>query len=131
MNLLGQLFGRNRQHSREPDASLNALLQQWQGPGARPDFEDAVWRRIRRASEPASSTVTVFGLARDLPRGLAGWLPDYGLRAAAAAVVGIVTGVWLAFAPGPAAREQDAATPLLHRDTLAGSYLSMLAGGPQ
>lgn len=123
MNLLGHLSGRNRKQPREPDAPLSALLQQWQGAGARPEFEAAVWRRIRRVSEPAASTWPVFDLARR-------WWPEYGWTTATAAIAGIAAGVYLALAPVVPTHEQNAAAPLLQRDTLAGSYLTLLAGGP-
>lgn len=116
MDLLGHFFGRNRKQPREPDAELSALLQQWQGVSDRPDFEAAVWRRIRRVPEPASPAWSIWA--------------DFGWSTAAAAFAGIVVGVWLAFAPGTPVRDTNAASPLLHRDTLAGSYVTMLAGGP-
>jgi hypothetical protein len=68
--------------------------------------------------------VTLVDLARR-------WATDYGWSTAAAAVAGIAAGITLALAPAIPTHAQSTAAPLLHHDTLAGSYLNLLAGGPR
>lgn len=115
--MFGRFFRRERGQVRDDDARLDALLHEWKGmePGAH--FESTVWRRVRRASAPKP----VIPFWRD-------WLiPAPAWVSAMAAMLGILVGVWSGFSV-PAAHSGHAAEPLLHAQTLAGSYLAMVTG---
>ena len=107
----------------EGDERLSALLEQWKGLEPRANFEAAVWRRIRTASAPEQRRLPLVITLRDW------FVPRPAWASAMAAAAGIVVGVGLAFST-PAARDgRQADEPLLHSQTLAGSYLTMMTGG--
>lgn len=104
------------------DLRLRALLREWPTPDPRGGFEAAVWRRIRAAAAeirplPGRSHVRCWLALR----------PAWANALAAAA--GIVVGVGLAVAGSGAQAGRLADEPLLHSQTLAGSYLTMVTGG--
>ena len=108
---------------REQDGSLSALLQEWKGIESPANFEAEVWRRIRTASVPERRGVTLAEFLRDWLRPQPAWAT--GLAAALAVLVGIWVGV-----STPLPRDgRQANEPLLHAQTLAGLYLTMMAGG--
>jgi len=107
------------------DESLSALLEHWKGMEPRDNFEAGVWRRIHTASLLERRGVTVAEFLRDWLLPQPAWVT--GLAAALAVLVGIWAGI-----SAPATRDgRQANEPLLHAQTLAGSYLAMMAGGPR
>jgi len=105
------------------DKRLSTLLCEWQGLETHPDFEAAVWRRIRTVSVPEPS-------ARSLLGRLCEWMAPHPVWAAAMAVtVAIVIGGLAGFSASTADSSHRASQPLLHPRTLAGSYLYATAGG--
>lgn len=96
------------------DEHLTLLLKEWQGikPGA--TFEDDVWAKIHRASQPHMQERVTPSLV---------WVN------ALAAAAGLVLGVGLAFsAPSTHVRTHNE-TSLFQAHTLTGSYLALAAGG--
>lgn len=96
------------------DTNLTALLQEWRGitPGA--TFEADVWNKIQHNSQP---------ILREWVTSQFAWVN------ALAAAAGLVLGVGLAFNAPSTPTRNDAGPSLLHTHTLAGSYLTMAAGG--
>lgn len=104
------------------DDRLSALLQEWKGIEPRANFETAVWRRIRTVSVLESQGQSLVDILRDciLPHPV--WVN--ALAAMAAIMVGVLAGFSV-----PSARDgRQTAEPLLHSQTLAGSYLAMASG---
>jgi hypothetical protein len=101
---------------------LNASLREWRGVDPSPHFEAMVWRRIRAvsANEPFGSRIARILLDTILPHPV--W------ATALAATVAILLGVSAGLAASPGQDHYQAAGPLLHSQTLAGSYLAMTAG---
>ncbi|MBU4198401.1 MAG: hypothetical protein KKG09_09270 [Verrucomicrobia bacterium] len=105
------------------DARLKALLQQWHGIDPRSDFESCVWRRIRVASAEEVIAPGLWVILRGWLAAEPAWVP------AMAATAGLLFGVSLALSaphthPGP-----YSTASLLHAQTLAGGYLTMVSGG--
>lgn len=103
------------------DEKLSALLQAWKGCKPGPEFNEQVWRRIRAAADRSEKmTGAEWLLAWILPH--PAWTG--AIAASAAVMIGVVAGV--------ATREQPTghhdAEALLHGQTLAGSYLEIVAG---
>jgi hypothetical protein len=105
----------------ETDAKLSTLLRQWKPMEPRTGFDEGVWRRIRSESADEPHRLPVFESLRE-------WLiPNRGWITTAAAAAGVVLGVGVA-ASTPDLQAHNHDQPLLHSETLAGSYLS-IAGG--
>jgi hypothetical protein len=120
--MFGQQSHPRREDAPPRDERLHALLRRWQGVEPRAGFEAAVWRRIRSApgEEPQ---------ARPFAAIRAWFAPQPAWVNAVAATAGIAAGVLVALsAPGTRDSRQIAA-PLLHSQTLAGAYLTMVTGG--
>lgn len=105
----------------EADARLSTLLRQWKPVEPRAGFDEGVWRLIRSefAGEPCGQAA--FESRREW------WAPDRGWISVAAAAAGIVIGLGVAFST-PDTRPRGHEAPLLHSETLAGSYLNMTGG---
>lgn len=103
------------------DTRLRAFLREWHASEPSADFNTAVWRRIRAAPAPATLSLADF---------LRQWLMPHPVRlAAVAATITILAGTVAAFAiPAEHAHASADTTPLLHAQTLAGSYLAMVKG---
>ncbi len=103
------------------DERLRALLHEWKGVEPQPDFEAAVWRRIR------ASTVETRGTLRAV------FLREWSLShpvwsTALAAAVAIAVGGLAGVSTSTAASRHYAFTPFLHSHTLTGSYLALATG---
>lgn len=107
----------------ERNDKLTALLKQWRDIEPKANFEANVRRRIRLAQTEAPETVTLAELLRR-------WLWQPASSVAAAAVLGLVVGVWggISSTPRPE-KPRYADTQFLGGETLAGSYLRMASGG--
>ena len=107
----------------EGDERMSALLHEWRAIEPRDNFEAAVWRRVRTASLPEPVGASVSGILRDwlLPRTV--WV------SAVAAAAAILVGTWAGLSVPAAGIGGRAVEPLLHPQTLAGSYLTMVTGG--
>lgn len=107
------------------DDRLKDLLNEWKDTEPSPSFETQVWRMIRTGSVPESSVILALPDMREwflFHRTL--WVN------AAAAVVGIMLGLWAGLLPPTqAGNNSSPGEPLLHSRTIAGSYLVMAAGG--
>lgn len=105
------------------DAHLSTLLRQWKGVEPSADFETAVWRRIRTASASEPRSLSIIGFVRD-------WILSHpALASVAAAAAAIVVGGLAGISVPMTQESHQAAEPLLHTQTLAGSYLAMATGG--
>jgi hypothetical protein len=105
------------------DAHLSTLLREWKGVEPPADFEAAVWRRIRTASALEPRGLSLIGFVRD-------WiLPHPAWASVVAAAAAIVVGGWAGISTPMAREDRQDAEPLLHAQTLAGSYLAMASGG--
>jgi hypothetical protein len=102
-------------------ARLKALLRDWKTPEPTPDFNAAVWRRIR--ATPAPLVRIAFA---DLVRQ---WIVPHPVwTGAVATTAALIAGVFLGVSL-PAAHPVVADNAsLLHNQTLAGSYLAMVSG---
>ena len=101
---------------------LRAVLQAWPTPEPRIGFEATVWRRIHPA---AAGT-------RPIPERshVLGWLAYRSAWVnALAAAAGIAVGVGLAVAGSGDQAGRRGHDALLHPQTLAGSYLTLVNGG--
>ena len=108
--------------AQEDEDRLTLLLREWKDIEPKAGFEATVWRRIRAASvqEPHLSLTAL----------LRGWfMPRPVWVSLMAAAAGVLVGVGLAFSSFPARDGHNAYEPLLHSQTLAGSYFSMATGG--
>jgi len=111
-----------RDRPRTHDERLTGLLHEWRAIEPRANFEAAVWRRIRTAAAPEPQAIPAFSLLRE-------WLhPRTAWVSAMAAALGILVGVWAGVSARGARNEHQVAEPLLHPQTLAGSYLAMVTG---
>jgi len=106
--------------NRQRDEKLGVLLKEWKAvePGA--GFEAGVWRRLRVEEEQAVGVV-----------GPGWWNPASAWVNVAAAAAAMVIAVGVAFAVPRAQEGRHVGGPLLHRHTLAGSYISVTTGGSQ
>lgn len=106
----------------EEDRRLRAVLRQWQGiePDAR--FEGDVWRRLRAGSVPGPEPFTLIGLLREWLTPPSVWVN--GLASVAALVIGVTAAISLPEAP----RGTSLGGVLLQNQTLARSYLALVAG---
>lgn len=120
--MFGGRSGADKGKGHEGDERLTALLHEWRGVEPQANFEAAVWRRIRAVPTPEQ---------RRLSMGEA-WREWFGPRLvwvnAIAAAAGVVIGVGLAFSGTGLRDDRHANEPLLHSETLAGSYLAMMTG---
>ena len=111
-------------HSKAENHSASAsekrlldLLHTWRDIEPQADLEEAVWRRIHTAAD-----------VQPVSKGLLAWfVPRPVWLSAAAAGIGVVLGVGLAISTSSATDDQHNAM-LLRSSTLAGSYLTMVAG---
>lgn len=109
--------------TQEGDERLRALLRAWKGVEPQASFETAVWRRIRAVSAAEQSRLSAAAAWREW------FVPRPAWVNAVAAAAGVVVGVGLAFST-PAVRDGSRGdAPLLHSQTLAGSYLTVVTGG--
>ena len=99
---------------------LSGLLHAWRSIEPSNNFDAAVWRRIRTAADVQPTPTSL--LAWFVPRPV--WM------SAAAAFAGVVLGVGLAFSTSRV-RDNKMDETLLRSPTLAGSYLTLMAGGNQ
>ena len=103
------------------DERLSAVLREWKGVDPRAGFEAAVWRRIGAGVTEARG----FSLIRIIRDRI---LPQPAWATALAATAAILIGVWAGLSL-PAMRDsRQTVEPLLQTNTLAGSYLAMVAG---
>lgn len=120
--MFGRRFRSESRKAQEGDERLSMLLREWKGATSPPNFEAAVWRRIRIASAPEQRRLRLVTTLRE-------WLvPRPAWANTMAAAAGIVVGVGLAFSTPVAHGGRSAAEPLLDSQTLAGSYLAMVTG---
>jgi anti-sigma-K factor RskA len=123
--MLGNHFRAESGKEATGDERLSALLQQWKSVEPQADFEAAVWRRIR-ADRAADRDRRRFGETwREWLDPLPAWVN------VAAVAAGIVVGVGMAFSAQPSHVGRQTNDPLLHSQTLAGSYLAMATGRNQ
>ena len=121
--MFGIRFKSERNKAKGGEERLSGLLKAWKGPEPKANFEAAVWRRIRAAAAPTPQGLNVVMIVREWLVARPAWV------SATAAAAGIIVGVGLAFST-PAVRDgRQADEPLLHSQTLAGSYLTMVTGG--
>ncbi len=122
--MLGNRF--RSESGKEPagDERLSALLQQWKSVEPQANFEAAVWRRIRADQVVDRGSWRFVETWREWLAPLPAWV---NVAAAAGIVVGVGMGLSTPAAPG--GRQAD--EPLLHSQTLAGSYLAMATGRTQ
>jgi hypothetical protein len=126
------------------NARLKDLLNEWKDIEPSPNFETQVWRRIHAGSASEPATILAVPLSACLPervRSQSGGAQAGAVREwfffhrtlwvnAAAAVVGIILGLWAGLSPpAQAGNSHSPGEPLLHSRTIAGSYLVMAAGG--
>lgn len=104
------------------DERLSALLHEWKDVEPPVGFEAAVWQRIRAVPTPEQRRLSL----RDAWREWFGPRPVWVNAVAAAA--GIIIGVGLAFSGAVLRDGRHADDRLLHSETLAGSYLTMVTG---
>ncbi len=126
-NVGGRMFERHLRpesgKTQEGDERLAALLQEWKGVEPQSNFESCVWRRIRAASALEQRPLPALTVLRDW------FVPRTAWANAMAAAAGIIVGVGLALST-PAMRDgHQTNEPLLHSQTLTGSYLTMVTGG--
>ncbi len=122
--MLGLRIKARRDRGNACDERLRALLREWQGIEAQPNFEVAVWRGIRASTtEARTSSLAAYFREWILPRPV--W------SAAIAAAVAIVIGGLAGFSASTTDARQYASEPLLHPRTLAGSYLYATTEGNQ
>lgn len=114
-----------RDRPRVDDERLSSLLREWKGVEPRPSFEATVWRRIRAASAPESHALSGLWLLREWCTPRMAWV------GAMTVALSILTGVGAGFSTPRTHHAREAADPLLHPQTLAGSYLTMVAGDTQ
>ena len=121
--MFGKWFKIKRNVADYSGPRLKAVLQQWHGIEPRSDFESCVWRRIRTAAVAESNAHGFWVILR-------GWLvAEPAWVHAMAATAGLLVGVAMAL-PAPQTRTGTySAAPLLHSQTLAGAYLTMVSGG--
>jgi len=101
------------------DERLTAVLGRWKGVEPRPDFEALVWARIRNGE--AAERPGWFDDARDWIFVRPAW------ATAMAASLAILIGALAGLVSAPPHRPH--AEPLLHPQTLAGSYLALVERG--
>jgi hypothetical protein len=120
--MFGRRFRSESRETLESNERLSALLHEWKDIEPQANFEAAVWRRIRAVSTPEQRRFTT---ATTLE-----WFTPHPVWVNAMAVAaGIAVGVGLAFST-PAMRDiHQTDETLLRSQTLAGSYLAMLAEG--
>ena len=123
--MFGRRFSLGSNTAQPDDGRLSALLDQWKSIEPQANFEAVVWRRIRAASAPEQQPLPVAIILRDW------FVPRSAWVNAAAVAAGILVGVGLAFFAPAARGGRHANEPLLHAQTLAGSYLTMVTGGPR
>ena len=104
----------------DQDRRLRERLREWPGLEPRLDFEDAFWRRVATAAEPAFN-------------GFEAWQLWFGVRpawaGAAAALIAVAVGVASTLALAQPHRGALALpTPSLQGQSLANSYLAMASG---
>ncbi len=101
------------------DAALRAVLRAWPAVEPSPGFEVEVWRRLQ-CEEAKSERIVIRWFTHARP-----------VRAAAAALVaGALLGAMLARQTvPPVSAVHRSGAMLLHTETLAGSYLGLVAGG--
>lgn len=120
--MFGVKFRSEHNLAHPDDARLKALLQQWPGIEPRADFEFCVWRRIRTAATAESTAPGLWVVVRGWLAAEPAWVP------AMAATAGILVGVALALSAPQTRTGPYSAAPLLHSQTLAGAYLTMVSG---
>jgi len=103
------------------EARLSAVLKGWHAVETSPEFDQAVWARIRHEAVTVPPRLTVIDFLRQT-------LAQPAWAAAAAAVIGLGMGVTVALVSPRPATAGTQAERLLQRDTLAGSYLAMTTG---
>jgi hypothetical protein len=123
--MLGNRFRSESGKQPSGDERLSVLLQQWNSVEPKANFESAVWQRIR-ATRSADR-----GRRRILEAWREGIVPLPAWVNVAAAAAGIVVGVGMGFSTPAAPGGRQADEPLLHSQTLAGSYLAMATGRTQ
>ena len=123
--MFGKHYRLGSSEAQAGDKRLSALLQGWKGLETHLSFEAAVWRRLRAASAPEQRAIPAVTTLRDW------FVPRSAWVNAAAVAAGILVGVGLAFFAPAARGGRHANEPLLHAQTLAGSYLTMVTGGPR
>jgi hypothetical protein len=107
------------------DERLSTLLHEWKGIEPRADFEAAVWRRIRADQAADRGRRRILEAWREWLDPLPAWVN------VAAAAAGIVVGIGMGLSTPAAPGGRQADEPLLHSQTLAGSYLAMATGRTQ
>ena len=107
------------------DERLSVLLQQWKSVEPQADFEAAVWHRIRADRAVDRGSRRFVETWREWLAPLPAWVN------VAAAAAGIVVGIGMGFSTPAAPGGRQADEPLLHSQTLAGSYLAMATGRTQ
>lgn len=121
--MLGTRFRSESGNGPAGDKRLSALLRQWESVEPQTDFEAAVWQRIRADRVTDQGRRSMLETWREWLAPLPAWAN------VAAAAAGIVAGVGLGLSAQPAAHGgRQADEPLLHSQTLAGSYLAMATG---
>lgn len=120
--MFGRRFRSESSRAQEGNERLTALLHEWRGIEPRPDFETTVWRRIHTASAPEQRRFPVVTTLREW------FVPRPAWVNAMTAAAGVAVGVGLAFYAPAAHDGGQAAAPLLHAQTLAGSYIMMVTG---
>jgi hypothetical protein len=123
--MLGNHFRSESGKGPARDERLSALLQQWKSVEPQADFEAAVWRRIRADRVADRGRRRFVESWREWLAPLPAWVN------VAAAAAGIVVGIGMGFSMAAAPGGRQADEPLLHPQTLAGSYLTMATGRTQ
>lgn len=120
--MFGRRFRSKSRNEQEGNERLTALLHEWKDIEPQAGFEAKVWSRIRAVSMPEQRR---FNVATTLE-----WFTPHPVWVNALAVAaGIAVGVGLAFSTPAMHDNRQTDEPLLHSQTLAGSYLAMAAGG--
>lgn len=106
----------------EADARLTTVLREWKAVEPRGSFELDVWRRIRETSAAERQHRSAVTLLRE-------WLaPRHAWAGPIAAAAGIVVGIGLGISLPAMHAGHGAHEPLLLSQTVAGSYLALVAG---
>lgn len=104
------------------DVRLGDLLRKWHSIEPKANFETAVWRGIHTATAPGQRRFPALTTLRDWFAPRPAWVN------AMAVAAGIVVGVGLAFSTPTVGDGRQADEPLLHSQTMAGSYLALVTG---